>query len=62
MKERESVILLLVSTGVRVGAIPDLRLRNLDRIDSNESNYPGEIYKIKVYEGFKDEYVTFTTP
>ena len=58
-----AVVLLLASTGMRVGAIPDLRLRNLDRIEStNESNYPGEIYKITVYEGFKDEYITFTTP
>jgi site-specific recombinase XerD len=57
-----AVILLLASTGMRVGAIPELRLRNLDRIESDESNYPGGICKITVYEGFKDEYVTFTTP
>jgi integrase len=57
-----AIILLLASAGMRVGAIPDLRLRNLDRIESDESNYPGGTYKITVYEGFKDEYVTFTTP
>jgi len=50
------VILLLASTGMRKGAIPGLRLRNIEKIsiDNNLS-----IYKITAYEGFKDEYVTF---
>ena len=52
-----SVILLLASTGMRIGAIPGLRLRNLEKV---ESEY--DIYKITVYEGFDDEYVTFCTP
>jgi integrase len=58
-----AVVLLLSSAGMRVGAIPDLRLRNLDSVESiNESNYHSGIHKITVYEGFKDEYITFTTP
>jgi integrase len=52
-----SVILLLASTGMRVGAIPSLRLRNLEKV---ESEY--DIYKITVYEGFNEEYITFCTP
>jgi integrase len=54
-----TVILLLASTGMRVGAIPGLRLSNLDkiRIDRNLS-----IYKFTVYEEFNEEYVTFCTP
>lgn len=27
-----------------------------------ESDYPGGIYKITVYEGFNEEYIAFTTP
>jgi integrase len=57
-----AVILLLASAGMRVGAIPDLRLRNLNRIELDESNYPGGTYKITAYEGFNNECVTFTTP
>lgn len=45
-----AVVLLLASTGMRIGAIPELRLRNL------------EDTKITIYEGTKDEYFTFITP
>jgi integrase len=44
---------------VRVGAIPNLRLRNLEKI---EINTEAVIYKITVYEGDKEEHFTFTTP
>jgi integrase len=53
-----AIILLLASTGMRIGAIPDLRLKNIEKI----SNSDFEIYKITVYEGFNEEYITFTTP
>jgi integrase len=53
-----TVILLLASTGMRIGAIPDLRLKNMEKI----SNSLFEIYRITVYEGFNEEYITFTTP
>jgi integrase len=46
------VILLLASTGIRIGAIPDLRLRNLEK--------KGDVYyKITIYENFKQEYFTY---
>ena len=44
------VILLMASSGVRVGALPLLKLRNL------------EGYKITVYESEREEYFTFITP
>jgi integrase len=50
------LILLLVSSGMRIGAISDLRLRHLKRIE--ECN----LYRITVYENTKDEYYTFCTP
>jgi integrase len=52
---RSKVIVLLVSTsGMRIGALPSLRLKNIERIDS--------IYKITVYEGSNSQYDTFCTP
>ncbi|MGB8161961.1 MAG: hypothetical protein WCE92_03645, partial [Nitrososphaeraceae archaeon] len=54
-----AVILLLASTGMRVGAIPALRLRNIEKIEIDRNV---SIYKITVYEGFNEEYLTFCTP
>ena len=44
------VILLLASSGIRLGAIPIIRLRNL------EDN------RLTVYENTREEYITFITP
>ena len=44
-----AIIFLLASTAMRVGAIPSLRLRNLEKI---ESEY--DINKITVYEGYNE--------
>ena len=44
------VILLLASTGMRIGAIPTLKIRDVDNV------------KITVYENDKEEYFTFITP
>jgi integrase len=50
------LVLLLISSGLRIGAVSDLRLRHLKRIE--EYN----LYRITVYENTKDEYYTFCTP
>jgi site-specific recombinase XerD len=49
------VILLLASTGVRIGSLPELRLRNLERISD-------DCYKLTVYENYNQEYMTLCTP
>jgi len=49
------IILLLASTGCRVGSLPGLTLGNLLKI----SNYG--LYRITFYEGTNNEYYTFTT-
>jgi integrase len=49
------VILLLASTGMRIGAVPDLKIRNLSKIESCN------IYQVTVYENAKEEYYCFTT-
>ena len=49
-------ILLMCSSGIRVGALSSLKIRNLEKIDKYN------IYKITVYESEDEEYVTFCTP
>ena len=49
------IILLLSSSGVRVGALPELRIHHLTKLE-------GRIYKIVVYENSEEEYITFCTP
>ena len=51
------LIAIYSSTGIRKGAIIDLKLRHLQKIES-----PYELYKFTVYENTKDEYITFCTP
>jgi integrase len=46
--------LLLASTGIRIGALQVLKVRDLEKVD--------DIYKIRVYSGDKEEYITFCTP
>jgi integrase len=43
------VILLLASTGMRIGAIPGLRLRNIEKVSTDSGL---SIYKITVYEDY----------
>ncbi len=49
-----ALVLLLASTGMRIGAIPLLRVEHLEA--------KGDIYKITVYENTRSEYFTFCTP
>jgi hypothetical protein len=49
------VILLLSSTGARIGSLPSLTLGNLTKIPQYN------LYKIMFYEGTNNEYYTFTT-
>jgi integrase len=49
------IILLLASTGCRVGSLPGLTLGNLTKIPNHG------LYRITFYEGTNNEYYTFTT-
>jgi integrase len=53
------IILLAVSSGIRLGAIPALRWRDLEPLEKD-----GKIAaaKLTVYRGEPEEYVTFITP
>jgi integrase len=48
------LVLLMSSAGMRIGAIPGLKVGNLEKIQ--------DVYKIIVYERTKEEYYTFCTP
>jgi len=49
------VILLMASSGIRIGAIPDLRLEHLEKTQMS-------IYRIAIYDKTTSEYLTFITP
>jgi integrase len=53
----KAMVLLLASSGMRVGAVPSLKCRHLMNVPLNE-----QIKQIQVYEGSKEEYITFCTP
>lgn len=58
-----AVILILASSGMRIGAIPSLRLRNLEKVKLGyRYGYDQYIYKFIVYENDEEEYFTFCTP
>jgi integrase len=48
-------ILLMASAGIRVGALPSLKIRDLQRVEKYS------IHKITVYENEPEEYTTFCT-
>ena len=60
--EREKmIILLLSSTGMRVGALPQIKLKNIKKWEIKENNQ--QIYQIQVYSSSsKYRYMTFSTP
>src|SRR5437660_3658178 len=51
----KAIIHFLASTGCRVGALPELRLRHLSDVGYG-------CKKIVIYENTTDEYIVFTTP
>ena len=55
LRER-CMILLMASAGLRRGALPGLRLKDLTRIDKYD------LYKITVYKKEQEQYTTFCTP
>jgi integrase len=52
------IISIYSSTGIRKGALLDLRLKHITRIENLNLN----LYKFVIYENTKDEYITFCTP
>src|SRR6188508_1229260 len=44
----KTIIFLMASSGIRIGGLPDIRIKNLEKINN--------IYKITVYEGSNSQY------
>src|SRR5919106_2059563 len=54
----KAVILLLCSTGMRIGALPKLQKGHLTEVD-----FQGlKLYRVQVYAGTRDKYYSFATP
>jgi len=51
-----AMILLMCSSGIRVGAIPDIKYSHLEKMLGYD------IYKIHIYKKSKEKYYTFCTP
>jgi site-specific recombinase XerD len=53
----KAIVLTMLSTGMRIGALPGLGMKHLQKIEDKK------LYKVQVYADSKrDRYVTFTTP
>ena len=50
----KAIVLLMASSGLRLGAIPDIKIKHMAKMDSS--------YAIKIYEGDLEEDYVFTTP
>jgi integrase len=50
------VVLLMASTGMRIGAIPNLKLKHLAKIEDYN------LYQITVYDNTREEYYCFCSP
>ena len=63
--KRLKVIVLLMANGLREGALPDLRIQDLEKTDLPQPNVkrPQQVYKVWVYaRSKKSKYYTFVTP
>jgi len=50
------IVLLLASTGMRIGGLAGLKISSLQKIDEYK------LYRVTVYENSSEEYTCFTTP
>jgi integrase len=55
----KAIILIYVSTGMRLAALPALKIGDLKAIRINDNT---GLFQITVYQGYKEEYITFCTP
>jgi integrase len=54
----KAILLLLASTGIRIGAVPKLRLKDVVPIDIVSRQ---KIYQVTVYKKAKQQYICYTT-
>jgi integrase len=56
----KAIILIYASTGIRLAALPLLQVKDLTEVSLPEEDE--KLYQITVYQGYKEEYMTFCTP
>jgi integrase len=54
-ERKRAILLLLLSSGMRIGALPDLKIKHLTKLEQG-------IYRIRAYAGTDSEYLTFCSP
>ena len=52
--------MIYASTGIRLGALPLLRVNDLTEVSLPEDEE--KLYQITVYQGYKEEYITDWSP
>jgi integrase len=52
----KAIILIYTSSGIRLAALPALKIGDTRLIESSQ------LYQITVYQGYKEEYITYCTP
>ena len=57
----KAMILIYASTGIRLAALPTLRIKDLTEVSLDDNNNQ-KLYRITIYEGYREEYITFCTP
>jgi integrase len=59
----KAILLLLASTGMRIGAVPRLRLNDLQTVDGKSFPHIGDtyIFQVTVYRKSKQQYICYTT-
>jgi integrase len=57
----KTAFLILASSGIRIGALQSIRIGDLERISGGSASLEN-LYRITVYRGDTEEYITFTTP
>jgi integrase len=55
------MVLMFASTGMSLGALPTLKMRNFRSVNI-ENDKQIKLYQITIYEGEPEEYITFCTP
>ena len=59
-KRLKALILIYASTGIRLAALPLLRVNDLTEVSLPEDEE--KLYQMTVYQGYKEEYITYCTP
>ena len=55
----KAVVSILTSTGIRRGALPMLKLSNIEERKTKDGH---KVYKFTIYENTKEQYYTFCSP